>query len=78
MKWTKMGTTVNQEVRATTYEAEGAPVTIESRKRQIPHASRPGTWEYTSYFVLHGGEEVAELHSLKDAKEYAEEHYGQN
>ena len=77
IKWTKMGTSVNQEGMTVTYEAEDMPVTIEGRKRYIPHANgKPGSWAYTSYFVLRYGEEVKELHSLKDAKQYAEENYG--
>lgn len=77
IKWTKMGKEVSTEGTTITYEANNLPLTIESRKRHIPHANgKPGTWDYTSYFVIYCGEEVAEKHTLKDAKEYAEEHYG--
>lgn len=77
IKWTKMGQEVSTEGTTITYEANNLPLTIESRKRHIPHANgRPGTLDYTSYFVIYCGEEVAEKHTLKDAKEYAEEHYG--
>lgn len=72
IKWVKMGTTVNSEGRTTFYEAESAPLTIESRLRHIPHANRNGTWDHTTYYVLKNGQEVAEKNSLKDAKEYAE------
>jgi hypothetical protein len=73
MKWEKMGKTVNAEGTTVTYEAVNHPFTIESRKRHIPHANgRPGTWDHTSFFVIFLGKEVAEKHSLKDAKEYAE------
>ena len=51
---------------------EGLGVTIESRKQMIPHADGIGTWPYTSYFVIVDGEDFKELHSLMDAKEYAE------
>lgn len=73
IKWTKMGKTVSQEGTTITYEAVDHPITIESRKRHIPHANGIGTWDHTSYFVIFLGEEVAEKYSLKDAKEYAEE-----
>lgn len=76
IKWVKMGTTVNSEGRTTTYEAENTSLTIESRMRHIPHANGVGTWDHTSYFVLKDGQELVEKQSLKDAKKYAEEHYG--
>lgn len=73
MKWIKTGKEINHEGTTITYEAKDAPITIESRKRHIPHAGgRPGTWDYTSYFVIKDGTELIEKHSLKDAKEYAE------
>lgn len=79
MKWVKMGTEVTEAGRTTTYWAEDAPYTIESRKRHIPHANgNPGTWDYTSYFVLFKGHELAEKHSLRDAKEYAEQLKGED
>lgn len=73
MKWIKTGKTVNADGATITYSLNNAPeITIESRKRHIPHANRSGTWDYTSYFVLRGGEDLIEKHSLRDAKEYAE------
>ena len=73
MKWVNMGKTINEEGTTITYEAADYPITIESRKRHIPHAGgRSGTWDHTSYFVLYLGEEVVEKSSLRDAKEYAE------
>lgn len=73
MKWVNMGKTINEEGTTITYEAADYPITIESRKRHIPHAGgRSGTWDHTSYFVLYLGEEVVEKNSLRDAKEYAE------
>lgn len=55
-----------------TYAAEGTGLTIESRKRHIPHANGFGTWDHTSFFVLVDGEEAIERRSLEGAKEYAE------
>ena len=72
MKWIKMGTEVNASGRTTTYEAVDTGYTIESRMRHIPHANGVGTWDHTTYFLIKNGEELKELYSLKDAKEYAE------
>ena len=75
MKWTKVGKTANEEGTTITYVLDLSPaIKIESRKRHVPHANRSGTWDYTSYFVLRGEEEVIEKHSLQDAKEYAEKY----
>ena len=75
MNWKKVGRTTSNEGTTITYWAESAPITIESRKRHIPHANGvPGTWDYTSYFVLWKGHEVKELHTLKDAKKFAEKY----
>lgn len=72
--WTKTGRIVSPEGTTTTYTGEGTDLTIESRKRNIPHAGgRPGTWEHTSFWVLRDGKEVKERYSLRDAKDYAEE-----
>ena len=72
MKWIKEGRAVSEVGTTVTYRADGTNVTIESRKRHIPHANRSGTWDHTSYFVLKAGKEMKECFSLKDAKEYAE------
>lgn len=73
IKWEKMGKEVTPEGTTIYYEAANVPISIESRKRHIPHANgKPGTWDHTSYFVFLNGKEVAEKWSLKDAKEYAE------
>ena len=48
-------------------------VRVESRKRPIPHSVRPGTWDLTTYFVVRDGVDVAEKHTLADAKKAAEE-----
>lgn len=73
IEWIKTGKVVNEEGTTITYKGKGTDVTIESRKRHIPHANGIGTWDYTSYFVLKNGKEMIEMHSLRDAKEYAEE-----
>lgn len=74
MNWIKTGRTATEDGSITTYAAEGHPaIRIESRKRQIEHAARGGTWAFTSYFVILDGEEVAEKMRLTDAKEFAEE-----
>lgn len=45
MNWRKMGRTVSDDGTTITYWADNAPITIESRKRHIPHANGvPGTW----------------------------------
>lgn len=73
MKWIKTGKTVIVGNGTTiTYKLEGTPFTVESRKRTIPHANRSGTWDHTSYFVQKDGVDVAEKHTLRAAKEYAE------
>ena len=69
----KIGKTVNEEGTTVCYEAVGTDVTIESRKRHIPHANRGGTWDCTTYWVLKGGVEIKQKWSLAEAKEYAEE-----
>ena len=72
MIWKKTGKRINSEGTTITYQAEGTGITIESRKRHIPHANGNGTWDHTSYFVMAAGKEVTEKYSLKDAKEFAE------
>lgn len=72
IKWIKAGRTVSAEGTTVIYQGEGTAITIESRKRHIPHANRSGTWDHTTYFVLKDGKEIIEKYSLKDAKEYAE------
>lgn len=72
MKWEKMWKTVGTEGTTISYCAKNIPVTIQSRKRHIPHANGIGTWDHTSYFVVWQGSDVKEFMSLRDAKEYAE------
>lgn len=72
-KWIKQGKTVTPEGTTIEYSLEGTGVTVESRKRHIPHANRTGTWDHTSYFVLRDGAEIRELWTLKSAQMHAEE-----
>ena len=72
IKWVKTGKEVTEVSTTITYAGVDTGVTFESRKRQIAHANRSGTWDYTSYFVLLHGVVLAEKNSLRDAKEYAE------
>lgn len=72
MTWEKVGRNVNAEGTTTTYQLAGTQLYVQSRKRRIPHTSRPGTWDHTSFFMIDNGVEVAEKCRLQDAKEYAE------
>lgn len=74
IKWTKSGRRVGPEGTTTIYSGEGTSLTIESRKRHIPHNGRDGTWDHTTYWVLDDGSEVKERYTLADAKEYAEQY----
>lgn len=76
--WVKTGRTVTYEGTTITYSGIGTNLTIESRKRHIPHANRAGTWDNTTYFVLKNGVEIKERWSLKEAKDYAESYYEVN
>lgn len=71
MKWTKTGKRVGPDGTTIIYSLSGTDITVESRKRHIPHSGRSGTWGHTSYFVLKDGKEITEKYSLADAKEYA-------
>lgn len=65
MNWIKTGRTATKDGSVTIYEAEGHPaLRIESRKRQIPHAARGGTWAFTSYFVILDGKELMTICSM--------------
>ena len=73
MIWEKTGRTVGTEGTTTVYKLQGTGITVESRKRHIPHANWRGTWDHTSYWVLCDGVELKEKQRLVDAKEWAEE-----
>lgn len=76
IQWLKNGRYVSSKGTTIIYscwlDCEDTGITIESRKRHIPHAARPGTWDYTSYFVILGEEELIEKQTLTEAKKYAE------
>lgn len=75
--WTVTAKLVSEDGRTIIYEpAEGSPhakISVESRRRPIPHSNRAGTWDLTTYFVVRDGVDVAEKHTLADAKKAAEE-----
>ncbi len=70
--WAKVDRNENREGTTITYQLLGTDIFVQSRKRHIQHASRSGTWDHTTYWVIKGGQEVKELYALADAKEYAE------
>lgn len=76
IQWLKSNRYVSDEGTTIVYtcwlDCEDTGITIESRKRHIPHANRGGTWDHTSYFVLQDGEKLIEKQSLTEAKRYAE------
>ena len=73
MKWVKLGRIVSQTGTTNIYDLQGTGITVESRKRHIPHANGQGTWDHTTYFVIYGkGQHEKEFYSLKDAKEWAD------
>lgn len=72
-KWTKER--VNPETRVYRYGNTG--YTVESRTKKIPHANGyPGTWDYTSFFVMRDGVDVCEYSRLKDAQDYVMKEVG--
>ena len=80
MKWEKAGWCQDKDEKKILYVASehlhfgtGCPLTIESRRRHIPHTNGEGTWDHTTFFVLDKhGNELAEKQTLKAAKEFAE------
>lgn len=75
MKWERTGKLVGSEGTTIEYRPVKARinVSIESRKRHIPHANGSGTWDCTTYWVLRDGKDVKERYSLSDAKQFAED-----
>lgn len=75
LKWKKTGRVVRADGGSTiTYEAKGkrAQYVVESRKNPIAHASGSGSWMYTTYFLITGGQE-RKFFQLRSAKQAAEE-----
>lgn len=72
LRWKKVGRNIKANGEGTiTYQAEGTGLTIESRKRAIPHANRDGHWMHTTYFLIDGDKET-EYQLLCLAKSAAE------
>ena len=79
MKWEKIGRVESAEGVTITYRGADPQVTIESRKRHVPHAfgsGKSGTYDVTSYHVLVSGVPVHEAVRLVDAIGYAEKMMG--
>ncbi len=72
IKWIRTGKTVNEEGTTIVYTNSKIDLVIESRKRHVPHASRSGFWDHTTYYVIHPNRTEREFYSLTDAKEFAE------
>ena len=74
MTWTKIAKNTSADgVTVITYRLNETPqIVVQSRKRPLKHANGIGSWMYTSYFVVVGGKEIAEKHTLADAKKLAE------
>lgn len=72
--WKKVGTECLENGEKTILYANPAypGLVIESRKRNIPHSGREGTWSHTSYVLVRGPEELT-FYSLGDAVKWAEE-----
>ena len=69
IKWEKIGRIFHGDGEVTiTYASDSGRFTIESRKRNVPHAGRSGSWSHTSYFLLWDGVELAEKGTLRGAK----------
>lgn len=74
IKWIKGGKLIRQDMTINIYYYGETGYTVESRKKQIPHANDyPGTWEHTTYFVVKDGKDIKEFQTLKDAKDYVED-----
>lgn len=75
-EWRKTGRIEVGGCRTVIYEPIPTPqhvrISVESRKRPIPHSNGIGTWNLTTYFVVRDGVDVIEKMSLADAKKYAE------
>ena len=77
MNWEKIGRTVSAEGTTITYRSQDPLVTVESRKRRLPHTNgKGGSWEHTIFAICVGGVPVHECATLADAKAYAEQMMG--
>lgn len=77
MNWDKIGTKIyaNGE-RTVTYQF--LSMMIESRRRIVPHANRPGGWLNTTYFLIWPDGYEEEYHTLREAKEAGEKELERN
>lgn len=80
ISWSKIGRTIHPGREITiTYQGAGTDLLIQSRKRNIPHANRSGSWQHTTYVVMQRGEDLHSFQTLERAKEFAEEvHNGES
>lgn len=73
----RTGRHVFEEGTNINYDVIGTDFVIQSRKRHIPHADRPGTWDHTTYWLVDPFKAwEKEFATLKDAKEFAEKLIG--
>ena len=73
MEWIKEAKIETQKGTTIVYRLAGTDLTVESRKTHIPHANNyPGTWDYTTYWIVKNGKDMTSRGTLKDAKKYAE------
>jgi len=73
VRWLRTGKAVSAEGTTIEYSSQSCPgITLESRRRHIPHSNGIGTWDHTTYHVLKSGEEVGQYYSLRSAQEHAE------
>lgn len=73
-KWERVGREIRKDGTTIIYRIANynIDIAIESRKHIIPHASRAGYWEHTTYWVVVNGSDYKERYSLADAKDTAE------
>lgn len=73
-EWKQIGRNEDEGGRTIVYASEGCKYLIESRLRHIPHASRGGTWDSTTYVVVKNGVDLKVFYRLGDAKKYAQDY----
>ena len=73
MKWNKTGMVIRANGDKTIFYHSDTGLKIESRRRNIPHANRGGSWMHTSYFLILPDGTEKEYWRLQDAKDAAEE-----
>ena len=74
MRWERTGREVKANGESTTTYTSHDPEgwTIESRKRNIPHANGVGSWSHTEFFLIRPDGTETEHWTLRDAKAAAE------